>query len=167
MSKRTMLFLVLTVLLRPAQDATADKQKNRDKATVIKNVTVISPERSAPLAHAVVVVFDGTIAEVGTDVVPPEHAKVIDGHGGFLIPGLIDSHVHVGNMGPLEDDAIEKHPELLEAYRAQLPRSYLEFGFTTLVDLDLREKRRSGLTPRRPIRTCAAADAGCASSEAT
>jgi imidazolonepropionase-like amidohydrolase len=140
MRKRTLLFLVLTVLLRPAQDATADKQKNGDNATVIKNVTVISPERSAPLAHAVVVVCDGTIAEVGTDVVAPEHAKVIDGHGGFLIPGLIDSHVHVGNMGPLDDDAIEKHPELLEAYHAQLPRSYLAFGFTTLVDLDLREK---------------------------
>ncbi len=60
------------------------------------------------------------------------------GRGGFLIPGLIDSHVHVGNMGPLDDDAIEKHPELQQAYRAQLPRSYLAFGFTTLVDLDLK-----------------------------
>ena len=83
---------------------------------------------------------DGRIAEIGTDLVAGPHAKQIDGHGGFLIPGLIDSHVHVGNMGPLDDDAIEKHPELLEAYRAQLPRSYLAFGFTTLVDLDLKEK---------------------------
>jgi hypothetical protein len=41
-------------------------------------------------------------------------------------------------MGPLDDDAIESHPELLRAYRSQLPRSYLAFGFTTLVDLDLR-----------------------------
>src|SRR6266498_5314385 len=81
--------------------------------------------------HAVVVVRDGRIAEVGTDLVAGPHAKHIDGRGGFLIPGLIDSHVHVGNMGPLDDDAIEKHPELLEAYRAQLPRSYLAFGFTT------------------------------------
>jgi imidazolonepropionase-like amidohydrolase len=61
---------------------------------------------------------------------------VIDGQGGFLMPGLIDSHVHVGNQGPLDDNAIEKHPGLLEAYRAQLPRSYLAFGFTTIVDLD-------------------------------
>jgi imidazolonepropionase-like amidohydrolase len=108
--------------------------------TVIKNVTVISPERTAALANAAVVIRDGRIAEVGTDLVAGAPAKQIDGRGGFLIPGLIDSHVHVGNMGPLDEDAIEKHPELLEAYRAQLPRSYLAFGFTTLFDLDLKEK---------------------------
>lgn len=107
---------------------------------VIKNVTVVSPERSAPLAHAVVVIRDGRIAEVGTGIPAGPHAVQIDGHGGFLIPGLIDSHVHVGNMGPLDDDAIEKHPDLLEAYHAQLPRSHLAFGFTSLVDLDLRAK---------------------------
>lgn len=121
-------------------------------ATVISNVTVISPERSAPLAHALVVICDGKIAQVGTTLVADAHVKRIDGHGGFLIPGLIDSHVHVGNMGPLGDEAIEKHPELLEAYHAQLPRSYLAFGFTTLVDLDLREKTLSwfNATPVHP-----------------
>jgi imidazolonepropionase-like amidohydrolase len=98
------------------------KPKVVDEGTLITNVTVISPERSAPLTHAVVVIRDGRIAEVGTDIKAGPHAKVIDGHGGFLIPGLIDSHVHVGNQGPLDDDAIEKHPELLDAYRTQLPR---------------------------------------------
>lgn len=116
------------------------KAKEIDDATLIKSVTVISPGRDAPLAHAVVAIRDGKIAEIGTDLVAGTHATVIDGRGGFLIPGLIDSHVHVGNQGPLDDDAIEKHPELLQAYRAQLPRSYLAFGFTSLVDLDLRDK---------------------------
>src|ERR1700757_2654452 len=118
--------------------ANADTPQAVDAGTVIRNVTVISSERAAPLAHAVVVIHDGKIAEIGANLVAGKNAKVIDGHGGFLIPGLIDSHVHVGNQGPLDDDAIEKHPDLLEAYRAQLPRSYLAFGFTTLVDLDLR-----------------------------
>lgn len=111
-----------------------------DDGTVIRNVIVISPERSAPLPNAVVVIRAGRIAEIGTDLVAGAHANQIDGHGGFLIPGLIDSHVHVGNQGPLDDDAIDKHPELLDAYRLQLPRSYLAFGFTSLVDLDLRQK---------------------------
>ena len=109
-----------------------------DDEIQINNVTVISPERAAPLTHAVVVIHDGKIAEIGTDLVAGEDAKVIDGRGRFLIPGLIDSHVHVGNQGPLDDDAMEKHPDLLEAYRAQLPRSYLAFGVTTVVDLDLK-----------------------------
>jgi imidazolonepropionase-like amidohydrolase len=120
--------------------ANADTPKAVDDGTVIKNVTVISSERAAPLAHATVVIRDGKIAEIGANLVAGKNAKVIDGHGGFLIPGLIDSHVHVGNQGPLDDDAIEKHPDLLEAYRAQLPRSFLAFGFTSLVDLDLRDR---------------------------
>ncbi|HJW37928.1 MAG TPA: amidohydrolase family protein [Candidatus Udaeobacter sp.] len=143
MRKRALvrLFLLLIALvLNSFAGANAAKPKVVNDGTVIQNVTVISPERSAPLAHAVVVVRDGRIAEVGTDLVAGAHAKQIDGRGGFLIPGLTDSHVHVGNMGPLDDDAIEKHPDLLQAYHAQLPRSYLAFGFTTLVDLDLREK---------------------------
>ena len=143
MRKRALvwLFLLLIALvLNSFAGANTAKRKIVDDGTVIKNVTVISPERSAPLAHAVVVVRDGRIAEVGTNLVAGPHAKQIDGRGGFLVPGLIDSHVHVGNMGPLDDDAIEKHPDLVESYHAQLPRSYLAFGFTTLVDLDLREK---------------------------
>jgi imidazolonepropionase-like amidohydrolase len=134
MSKRALVGILLTPLVAFA----AANIKAIDDGTLIKNVTVISPERAAPLAHAIVAIRDGKIAEVGTDIVAGSHAQVIDGHGGFLVPGLIDSHVHVGNQGPLDDDAIEKHPELLEAYRAQLPRSYLAFGFTTIVDLDLK-----------------------------
>lgn len=109
-----------------------------DDGLVITGVSVISPERSEPLRNTTVVIRGDHIAEIGTNLVAGAHAQKIDGTGRFLIPGLIDSHVHVGNMGPLDDDAIESHPELLRAYRSQLPRSYLAFGFTTLVDLDLR-----------------------------
>jgi len=69
-----------------------------DDGTVIKNVTLISQERRAPLTHAVVVIRDGKVIEVGSDIVAGPHATQIDGHGGFLIPGLIDSPVHVGNQ---------------------------------------------------------------------
>jgi hypothetical protein len=111
-----------------------------DDGTVIEDVTLISPERAAPFLHASVVIRNGRIAEIGNGLVAGPHAKRIDGHDRFLIPGLIDSHVHVDSMGPLDDGAIDSHPELLKAYRSQLPRSFLAFGFTTLVDLNLREQ---------------------------
>ena len=133
--KRICLFLSL-VLSSVCQLGAASKAV--DDGLVIAGVTVISPERSEPLRDATVVIRGDHIAEIGTDLVAGAHAQKIDGAGRFLVPGLIDSHVHVGNMGPLDDDAIESHPELLRAYRSQLPRSYLAFGFTTLVDLDLR-----------------------------
>lgn len=108
-----------------------------DTGTVIEDVTVISPERGQPLAHATVVIQDGRISQIGADLVAGPHAKRISGRDRYLIPGLIDSHVHVGEVVPLDDHAIEHHPELLTALRAQLPRAFLAFGFTTLVDLNL------------------------------
>ncbi len=104
---------------------------------VIENVTLISPERAQPVAHTSVVIRNGRIAEIAPDLVAGPHATRIDGRERFLIPGLIDSHVHVGDMTLLDDDAAAAHPELVQAYRAQLPRSYLAFGFTTFVDLNL------------------------------
>src|SRR5437868_1903064 len=92
---------------------------------VINNVTVISPTRQ--MRHVSVLIRDGKIAQMGSRVDAPPDAQRIDGSGKFLIPGLIDSHVHPGNIGPVDTDAMEKHPELLQAYRSQLPRAFLAF----------------------------------------
>jgi|HubBroStandDraft_1064217.scaffolds.fasta_scaffold05899_5 imidazolonepropionase-like amidohydrolase len=120
-----------------ARPVTAPAQRVVDDGTVIENVTLISPERAAPLPHADVVIRDGRIAEIGTNLIAGPHARRIEGRGRFLIPGLIDSHVHAGHSAALDDDAIDAHPELWAAYRGQVPRAYLAFGFTSIVDLDL------------------------------
>jgi imidazolonepropionase-like amidohydrolase len=103
------------------------------EALVIEDVTVVSPERSEPLAHANVLVRDGRIAEVSAG--PLTAARTIDGRGKFLVPGLIDSHVHLGEVPGMTPAQADAHPELVRAARAQEPRSYLYFGFTTVVDL--------------------------------
>ena len=122
----------------------AAQAQSRD--IVIEHVTVISPERDRPLTGASVVIRDGRILAVGRDVRVPRDARRINGRGRFLIPGLVDSHVHVGTVAALDDDAIDHHPDLVDAYRAQLPRAYLAFGFTTLVDLDDRAEARATFT---------------------
>jgi imidazolonepropionase-like amidohydrolase len=127
----------LTALIVLNVGYAAHAQRVVDEGIVIKNVTLISPERATPLLHADVVIHDGRIVEVGTNLVASPYARRIDGSGRFLIPGLIDSHVHVGHSAALDDDAIDAHPELWAAYRAQVPRAYLAFGFTSVVDLDI------------------------------
>jgi len=127
----------LTALIVLNVASVARAQRVVDDGTVIENVTLISPERVAPLLHADVVTRDGRIAEIGTNLVPGLRARRIDGRRRFLIPGLIDSHVHAGHSAALDDDAIDAHPELWAVYRAQVPRAYLAFGFTSIVDLDL------------------------------
>src|SRR5690606_15295157 len=125
---------------------------------VIEDVTVVSPERGEPLAHANVLVRDGRIAAVSTR--PLEASHTIDGRGRFLVPGLIDSHVHLGEAPGVTPLQAEAHPELVRAARAQEPRSYLYFGFTTVVDLisDPERTARWRAAPDRPdVVSCGAA----------
>ena len=67
---------------------------------------------------------------------------VVDGTGRFLVPGLIDGHVHLAVVPGMEETASARHQELVESYFRQLPRSYLYFGFTAVVDLDVGDRRR-------------------------
>jgi imidazolonepropionase-like amidohydrolase len=110
---------------------------------VIEHATLISPERGEPLKNIDVVIRDGRIAAVGPDLGPTAGARRIDVRGRYLIPGLIDSHTHLGNPMALDDGAIDQHPELLTAYRAQVPRAYLAFGVTTVVDVDSKPETRA------------------------
>jgi imidazolonepropionase-like amidohydrolase len=104
---------------------------------VVSDVTVISPERIAPLEHAYVRIHEGRIAEVSER--PLRGEQQLNGEGRFLIPGLIDSHVHLavvpGFPSGMKAEQAAAHPSIVAATLAQDPRSYLYFGFTTLVDL--------------------------------
>lgn len=62
-------------------------------------------------------------------------AEVINGRGLYLAPGLIDSHVHTSDVPGMTSPQEQAHPDIARAAREQIPRSYLYFGFTTLVDL--------------------------------
>ena len=137
--------LVLAVACRSSVPATpASSEPGRPAAIWIRDVTLISPERGAPLPHAHVLVEGGRITrvlgEAPGDV--PRGAVVIDGRGRYLVPGLIDGHVHLTEIPGMSPDAAAKRPELVESYFRQLPRSYLYFGFTTLVDLNVVDRPR-------------------------
>lgn len=60
--------------------------------------------------------------------------------------------MHAGHSAALDGDAIRAHPELWAAYRAQVPRAYLAFGFTSVVDLDLAPREQAWFegTPLHP-----------------
>jgi len=103
----------------------------------IRDVTVVSPELAAPMPDMHVLLNDGRIQEIGAAPSAAAQAAddIIDGAGQFLIPGLIDSHVHLRNVPGLLDSHAKARPDLDRIGRAQIPRSYLYYGFTSLVDL--------------------------------
>ncbi|HUK14793.1 MAG TPA: amidohydrolase [Bryobacteraceae bacterium] len=61
--------------------------------TVIQNATVMTVTKGT--FHGSVILRDGKIAEVGEKLLVPEGARIIDGTGQYLIPGIIDCHSHI------------------------------------------------------------------------
>jgi len=61
----------------------------------LTHATVINPDSdAAPLADATVLVKDGLIVAVGTNVTLPAKVRTIDASGKFVLPGLWDTHAH-------------------------------------------------------------------------
>ncbi|MCK5424762.1 MAG: amidohydrolase [Emcibacter sp.] len=63
--------------------------------TVIKNATVLTGT-GVQLERAAVLMENGKIVAVGSDLVIPDSALVIDGSGKWVTPGIIDVHSHLG-----------------------------------------------------------------------
>ena len=70
------------------------------ETTVLTNVTVIDGTGSAAQPNSAIVMTDGKIAFTGpmADLKAPSGAKTIDLSGKYVMPGIIDNHVHVGIM---------------------------------------------------------------------
>ena len=67
------------------------------ETVVFEDVNVVPMDIERLLTGQTVIVRDGVIATIGdsAQVVPPEGAQVIDGTGKYLLPGLVDMHVHI------------------------------------------------------------------------
>ena len=138
-----MKFFVLALVLAVCISASARPASNEPEPRPIwiTDVTIVSPENLGDVATGSVLIENERIARVErkAHANPPAGATVISGEGGFLIPGLIDSHVHLASIPgvtaelTLNPDAV--HRAMLADYYKQLPRSYLYFGYTTLIDL--------------------------------
>jgi len=105
----------------------------------IEHVTIVSPERVSPMRDALVRVHDGRIVAISNAGDATAHSSTdtiaMDGSGLFLAPGLIDSHVHLGAIPGMTPEQEAAHPNIARAAREQMPRSFLLYGFTTLIDL--------------------------------
>jgi len=113
----------------------------RDRAPiVISGATMIDGTGRPPVPDITVIIAGDRISKVGPSgslAIPPG-ARVIDGSGKFILPGLIDTHVHLEMVGladigtlPAEWNAPDKLAKLV-ALNARLD---LIAGFTTVRDM--------------------------------
>jgi alpha-D-ribose 1-methylphosphonate 5-triphosphate diphosphatase PhnM len=104
----------------------------------IEHVTIVSAERSTSMRDADVSIKDDRIVAITRGNLPAEgsnKAEIIDGTGLYLTPGLIDSHVHSSDLPGISGAQPHANADIVRAMREQVPRSYLFFGYTTLIDL--------------------------------
>jgi imidazolonepropionase-like amidohydrolase len=105
---------------------------------VIHAGRLLSTPGAPPSSQASIRISKGRVAEVAQGFVdPPQGARLIDLKNRFVLPGLIDCHVHLtGQLGPgqrlrfVEDS--DSRTSLDAAARARLT---LAAGFTTVRDL--------------------------------
>lgn len=147
----SVILLVATALAAGACGALARRSalgrpRPVEPATAIVNATLWDGTGRAPVARAVTLVKGNRILCAGGvgECAIPRDARVVDAHGGWLIPGLIDTHVHLLFLrrGSASEDLGNDLKDLL----AQ--------GVTTVRDMGTNPKellartRALGVTPR-------------------
>src|SRR6266568_38091 len=91
---------------------------------VLQHVNVIDATGSPAKADQTVIIKDGVISAVGRNItVSPGDARVVNGSGKFLIPGLWDMHTHVAG--------INADPQ----WGKTLLPQYLAYGITSIRDM--------------------------------
>lgn len=105
------------------------------KTLLIRNVTVIDGTGAPAIPNADVLVKDGKIEAVSTERVKARNAIVVDGTGKFLIPGLIDSHIHLpGGQSGSVTAAGERKLTMDKKTATKVLHGYLYSGVTSIYD---------------------------------
>lgn len=127
----------------------------RAEITVLKNFTLIDGTGRAPVLNSALVMDNGRISWVGpvAQLKTPSGARIIDIAGKYVIPGLIDNHVHLGLMHDQVEDIkyytrpnVEEDLHILAAYGVTTVQV---LGTDKDLIFDLRKAQRAG----RPTET--------------
>lgn len=118
--------------------AAAATLRAQTSVLAIVGATVIDGNGGRPMPNGVVVIDGNRIAAVGprSSTRIPDGARTIDGTGTFIVPGFVDTNVHLSLYGGMNDRYetlvryYDRQPEIvLEAAQTQL-----SYGVTTVRD---------------------------------
>jgi imidazolonepropionase-like amidohydrolase len=133
-SKGATIALAGLVLATGCSDAGAPSPGTADGDTIVLNhFTMIDGTGAGPVKNAALIMAGGRISWVGaaSELEVPKGATVEDLSGKFVMPGIIDSHVHLGAMKGLKQDT---QYYTADTIRSQL-RLYAAYGVTAVQSL--------------------------------
>ncbi|MEO5894645.1 MAG: amidohydrolase family protein [Vicinamibacterales bacterium] len=122
------------MLPTPGMVASQPRRQGAQGTVAIVGAMLVDGHGGLPLHNSVVIVEGDKIKAVGTvdSLKPPPGAKIIDGRGKTVMPGLIDMHCHVDIVG--HGVYGEWHPYVKKHYKEILPgesKDLLMAGVTT------------------------------------
>jgi imidazolonepropionase-like amidohydrolase len=125
---------LLTFLLFTSLKGHSQKQPTKQTIFAIKNVNVITMTSSNTiLENATVVISNNIIQSINGAI--PKNATIIDGKGKWLIPGLIDMHVHLATDVIFGEKKATQLPDL--SFNIQdIMTPFMANGVTTIFELN-------------------------------
>ena len=129
MMHRSALFVFIALSLL-AGTAAAD-------VTLIHAGKLLAVPGKDPATNMTIIVEDDRITGIQSGFVEAEGATVIDLRDKFVLPGLMDMHVHLqGQLGPKNDrDALKMSDQLMQMRSIHYAMNTLKAGFTTVRDV--------------------------------
>lgn len=117
------LFVLIKFLGRP---------KNKKDSFIIKNVHVITGDGTEAVDRNVYV-SKGIIEDISAEPIVKKGVQIIDGEGKTLMPGLIDSHVHIQGMNSRSEEDSDRF--LAEKIPGIFAEGVFPYGVTTIKDM--------------------------------
>lgn len=134
---RTLCIAAAMLLVLLPFSAASQSKPEEAQFTAIKAGRLIDTEAGAVLTNQVILIKNGRVEQVGSGVKIPEGAEVIDLSDSTVLPGLIDTHVHItGQAGGLQQGALFRNSFVDSAIVSHIfAKRTLDAGFTTVRDL--------------------------------
>ena len=126
---------------------------DRSNNVVIEHVTLIDGTGRPPRADTTVVVENGVFTRIDdSKIAKRSAATVVDGRGKFLIPGMMDMHIHLLGAGAWKDSSAQSERPIDYDVGLRTLQGFLYLGFTSVYDagnnpefiLALRDRERRG-----------------------
>ncbi len=106
--------------------------------TAITGATVIDGNGGAPVRDAVIVVTQGRITAIGprASVPVPAAASIIEANGRYVVPGFIDTNVHLSLYGGMREryESLVRYQSRQDDIVLEAAQIDLKFGVTTVRD---------------------------------
>jgi imidazolonepropionase-like amidohydrolase len=88
----------VSALLLAALPVVAPAAQEPVRPVVLLHANVVDGVSDQPLRDVTVVLSGGRITAIGANAARPADATVIDLHGRWVLPGLIDAHTHISSL---------------------------------------------------------------------